>query len=220
MHASLRATLAVPAILLAIGVNAGAAQDADRVVASGGIFAPGWAGAVDPRAAARGQTIEHASFAAEGDAFHVTTGPAATYWKTDERLTGDYTVSATFTEPAYMNLNDHPHPYGIVIAGNDMGTDGQSFLYCAAYGSGRFIVRGFGPEPFQLNGRRGETHEAVNQAPGRNQPVTQEIAMSVRDGTVSCTINGTVVARYPASEVVGAGRLASTDGAYGIRAAH
>ncbi|HEX6940879.1 MAG TPA: hypothetical protein VF158_15790, partial [Longimicrobiales bacterium] len=46
------------------------------------------------------------------------------------------------------------------------------------------------------------------------------IAMSVRDGTVSCTINGTVVARYPASEVVGAGRLASTDGAYGIRAAH
>ena len=52
-----------------------------------------------------------------------------------------------------MNLNNHPHPYGIFIAGNDMGTDRQSYLYCAAYGDGTFIVRGFGPAPFQLNGR-------------------------------------------------------------------
>ena len=51
-----------------------------------------------------------------------------------------------------MNLNTHPHPYGIVIAGNDLGTAGQSYLYCAAYGHGSFIVRGFGPEPFQMNG--------------------------------------------------------------------
>ena len=44
-----------------------------------------------------------------------------------------------------MSLNSHPHPYGIMIAGNGLGTDQQSYLYCAAYGNGNFIVRGFGP---------------------------------------------------------------------------
>ena len=28
----------------------------------------------------------------------------------------------------------------IVIAGNDLGTDQQSYLYCAAYGGGKFIA--------------------------------------------------------------------------------
>ena len=73
------------------------------------------------------------------------TGPAVTYWNPANTASGNYTVKATFTEPKYMNLNDHPHPYGIVIAGNDLGTPQQSYLYCAANGNGSFIVRGFGP---------------------------------------------------------------------------
>ena len=52
------------------------------------------------------------------------------------------------------------------------------------------------------------------------QPVTQEIAMSVKGDNVTCSINGTEVASYPKSEVVGAGKLKSTDGVYGIRFAH
>ena len=103
-----------------------------------------------------------------------------TYWNPANKATGNYTVKATFNEPKYMNLNDHPHPYGIVIAGNDLGTAQQSYLYCAAYGNGNFIVRGFGPAPFQMNGRRGEPNAAVNKAAGKDQPVTQEIAVSVK----------------------------------------
>jgi hypothetical protein len=133
---------------------------------------------------------------------------------------GDYIVKATFTEPKYMNLNSHPHPYGIVIAGNDMGTGDQSFLYCAAYGNGSFIVRGFGPAPFQMNGRRSEENAAVHKAAGPGEPVTQEIAMSVKGDKVDCSINGTVVASYNKSALVMAGKLKSTDGIYGIRAAH
>jgi hypothetical protein len=53
------------------------------------------------------------------------------------------------SEVKWMNLNNHPHSYGIFIAGNEMGAAGQSYLYCAAFGNGRFIVRGFGPGPFQ-----------------------------------------------------------------------
>jgi hypothetical protein len=128
-------------------------------------------------------------------------------------------VKATFTEPKYMSINNHPHPYGIVIAGNDMGTPQQSYLYCAAYGSGKFIVRGFGPQPFQMNAR-GEEHAAVNKAAGVGQPVTQEIAVSVKKDRVECAINGTVVASYDKSAIVGPGKLKSTDGVYGIRFAH
>jgi hypothetical protein len=217
----MRHTRAVPAILLFLALAGNAhAQDADRAVENGGIHVDGWQGVVDARAAQAGQSVANASLSMEGDVLHVRTGPAITYWNPANTASGEYTVSATFTEPAYMALNDHPHPYGIVIAGNDIGEANQSYLYCAANGAGNFIVRGFGPEPFQLNGRRGEAHEAVNKAAGKGQPVTQEIAVSVRDDRVECAINGTVVASYPRSEVVQQGRLRSTDGVYGIRFAH
>ena len=119
-----------------------------------------------------------------------------------------------------MSLNDHPHPYGIVIAGNDMGTENQTYLYCAAYGNGQFIVRGFGPAAFQLNGRRGETNAAVHKATGPGEPVTQEIAVSVKGDKIECAVNGTVVGSYNKADAVGAGKAKSTDGLYGIRFGH
>src|SRR3990172_1961808 len=118
-----------------------------------------------------------------------------------------------------MNMNNPPHPYGIVIAGNDMGAAQQSYLYCAAYGDGKFIVRGFGPQPFQMNGM-GAANPAVHKAAGKDQPVTQEIAVSVKGNRVECAINGTVVAGYDKAQLVAAGKLKSTDGVYGIRFAH
>ncbi len=190
--------------------------DTARTVAGGGVHVSGWKGEVDPGSKS---SVDDAKFVKEGDALHITTGPAITYWDTNGRLSGNYTVKATFTEPKYMDLNTHPHPYGIVIAGNDLGTPDRSEVYCAAYGNGRFIVRGFGPAPFQMNGR-GEENAAVHKAAGPGQPVTQEIAMSVDGDKVSCAINGTTVATYNKSDLVTAGKLKSLDGYYGVRAAH
>jgi hypothetical protein len=211
------ASVATAAMLMA---NVASAQDESRAVAKGGISVAGWHGKIDAREEAGGQKLDNAALAKHGDALHVTTGPAVTYWNPANKAMGEYTVKATFTEPKYMSLNNHPHPYGIVIAGNDLGTDQQSYLYCAAYGNGNFIVRGFGPEPFQMNGRRGEAHAAVNKAAGVGQPVTQEIAVSVKKDKVECAINGTVVASYDKSALVAPGKLKSTDGVYGIRFAH
>ena len=202
-----------------MGRGQAAPEDASRVVAGGGVSVPGWTGKIDANEERQGQTLSNAKFAPEGTGFHVTTGPAVTYWNPANRATGNYTVKATFREPQYMNLNNHPHPYGIVIAGNDLGTDAQSYLYCAAYGNGNFIVRGFGPAAFQMNGR-GAAHAAVNKAPGQGQPVTQEIAVTVKADAVDCVINGQVVATYPKAELVTAGKLKSTDGVYGLRFAH
>ncbi len=213
--------LGLTAVMLACGVTAAQAQnETSRAVTAGGIALPGWMGRIDAQEATAGMTLENALLAAADNGMKVTTGPAVTYWNPANTASGDYTVKATFHEPQYMSLNSHPHPYGIVIAGNDLGTDQQRYLYCAAYGNGTFIVRGFGPEPFQMNGRRSEASPAVHKAAAQGQPVTQEIAVSVRSGTVTCTINGTAVASYDKAALVAAGKLKSTDGTYGIRFAH
>jgi hypothetical protein len=191
-----------------------------RAVAGGGISAPGWTGKIDASEEKAGQTLNNAKLAQEGSALHVTTGPAVTYWNPANKATGNYTVKAAFKELKYMSLNNHPHPYGIVIAGNDLDTPQQSYLYCSAYGNGSFIVRGFGPDPFQVNGRRGEPNAAVNKAAGPGEPVTQEIAVSVKGDKVECAINGTVVGSYDKATLVAPGKLKSTDGLYGIRFAH
>jgi hypothetical protein len=198
----------------------GGQMESSRGVAGGGISVAAWTGKIDPKEETAGMTLNSAKFAKDGDAFHVITGPAVTYWNPENKATGDYTVKATFKEPKYMNLNNHPHPYGIVIAGNDLGTDQQSYLYCAAYGNGNFIVRGFGPAPFQMNGPRGAADPAVNKAAGPGEPVTQEIAMSVKGDKVECAINNKVVASYNKSDLVMTGKLKSTDGVYGLRFAH
>src|SRR5262249_12652824 len=99
------------------------AQEANRAVEGGGIAVPGWLGRIDPKEMAAGEKLSNAKLVKEGDALRVTTGPAVVYWSADNTASGNYTVKATFKEPKYMNLNNHPHPYGIFIAGHDMGTD-------------------------------------------------------------------------------------------------
>ena len=211
-------TCAAALVVFATAVAGG--QDAARVVPGGGISVPGWMGKIDAQEEKAGQVLNNAKLAPAGKGLQVTTGPAVTYWNPANKASGNYAVKATFTESNYMGLNDHPHPYGIVIAGNELGTAQQSYLYCSAYGNGTFIVRGFGPEPFQMGGRRPTPHEAVSKAAGKGSSVTQEIAVSVNGDTVSCAINGTVVATYDKAELVAPGKLKSTDGVYGIRFAH
>lgn len=206
--------LAIAALAMASQVAAaqGGMDETTRKVAGGGISVPGWAGKADGAG-----KVDEAKLTKEGNVFHVTTGPAVTYWNPANKASGDYTVKATFREPQYMNLNNHPHPYGIVIAGNDLGTENQSLLYCEAYGNGQFIVRGFGPGAFKVGG---ESNAAVHKAAGKDQPVEQEIAMSVKGDKVTCSINGTVVGTYDKSALVGPGKLKSLDGVYGFRFAH
>jgi len=197
-----------------------------RVIPGGGVFVAGWTGKIDAAEAATGQVLTNSKLSQNGTALHVETGPATTYWNPANKAAGTYTVKATFTEPKYKDM-PHPHPYGIMIGGNDLGTPQQSYLYCAAYGNGMFIVRGFtaSDDPtkdsvFQMNGGRGGPNDAVHKAAGAGQPVTQDIAVNVKADSVECAINGTVVATYPKTDIVTAGRLKSTDGLYGIRFSH
>ena len=207
------------AALVSLACTSKAQNESARQVAGGGISVKDWSGQIDPGEARRGGLLTNAKLTQDGNALHVTTGPAVAYWSPRNTANHDYTVKATFMEPQFMALNSHPHSYGIFIGGNDMGTPNQSYLYCAAYGTGKFIVRGFGPAPFQVNGR-GEDNAAVHKAAAAGSPVSQDVAVSVKGDKVQCAINGTVVGTYNKSDIVGPGKLKSTDGVYGIRFSH
>ncbi len=222
MRGTIRFAVAAVAIFGATQLSA--QGDGSVAVKGGGIKVAGWMGKIDAREMTAGLKLEDALFTTMGPGFHVTTGPATTYWNTGQNLKGDYSVMATFNEAKYMSLNDHPHPYGILVAGKNLETDKPEGLYCAAYGNGTFIFRGFSATAprgtFQMNGPRGEANAVVNKAAGKDQPVKQEITVAVKGDNVTCAINGTVVGTYPKASLIGEGKLTSLDGFAGVRFAH
>lgn len=204
------------AAALAIVPAALVAQDADRKVAGGGITVKGWQGRIDAGAAKKGMTINDSKFVAEGGGFHLTVGPAASYWNPANTVKGDYTVRATFKEAKVSG--DHAHPYGIFIGGSNLDGDAQNMLYCVAYGDGRVLVRGFS-EGKVFNVSKAAPNPAVNKA-GADGGVTQEIAWVVKGDRAECLVNGQVVAGFAKADITGPGKIPSTDGVYGIRVSH
>ena len=201
---------------MALVVCAVAAQEADRKVAGGGITAKGWQGKVDAGAAKAGKTVNDSKFMEMGGGLHMQIGPAAVYWNPANTAKGDYTVKATFKETKVTS--DHPHPYGLFIGGSKLDTETPNLLYCVAYGSGDVLIRGFSDGKVMTVTKRAP-NPAVNKA-GADGGVTQEIAWSVKGDKAECLVNGAVVASVPKAEIVGPGKLESTDGIYGIRVSH
>lgn len=192
-------------------------QDPDRKVAGGGITAPGWMGAVD--AGAKG-TINDSKFEMMGSDLHGTIGPAAIYWNPKNTASGDYMVSATITDLKPGSAG-HPHPAGVFIGGSNLDTPKKTLVYCTVYSNGNVLVRGFSEGTvFTLTpGRAGVANAAVKQA-GADGTVVNTVAWQVKGGRAECLVNGTSVAGYNKDEIVGAGKLSSLDGIYGIRVSH
>ena len=212
--------IAAVCLVALMGVARPSAQfgDPDKVIPGGGIHVQGWTGQIDAGSTAQGRVLNDARFDQEGQALHVTTGPATTFWNPANTASGDYTVKATFLEPKFMFLNSHPHSYGIFIGGNKMGTPDMSLVYCVTYGNGTALVRGFGPTVCTL--MPPTPNPAVHKAAAVGQPVTQDIQWAVKGGRAECSVNGMVVAGYDKAQLVTAGKLQSTDGVYGIRFTH
>lgn len=209
---------AAGAVALVIPLGLGAqAQDEDKKVAGGGITVQGWQGKVDDRAAKQGMTTKDSKFASEGGGFRITTGPATTYWNPANTAKGAYTVKATFKEA--KQTYSHPHPFGVFIGGSKLDSDQPTLLYCVAYRDGTYTIRQF------VNGQPGQIvrktpHAAVQKAESPDAAVTQEVALTVKGDSVECSINGQVVSSLKTSEIVGPGKLESTDGIVGIRTSH
>jgi hypothetical protein len=93
---SFRYLAIIVTVVLVCVINISAQEMETKAVAGGGISVPGWTGQVDAREKTAGMTLNSAKFVSEGKGFHITTGPAITYWNPADMAKGDYTVSATF----------------------------------------------------------------------------------------------------------------------------
>ena len=169
----------------------------------GGQFPAGWQARTD-----RDQPLTDAHFMAMGDGFHAITGPAAVFYNPEWSKSGEYEVSARFTQ---TRAPRNPESYGIAIGGRDLARPTQAYTY--------FLVRGTGE--YFIATRRGEerivqtnwtAHDAIQKQNDRGRQVNV-LGARVAGSEVVFTVNGQEVARKPRSEVV-------TDGIFGFRVNH
>jgi hypothetical protein len=201
------------AIVLICAAQVGGAQaDPTTKVAGAGIQVKGWQGRTDRSE----QKIGDVKFINAGTGYHLTGGPHAILWNTDYKASGDYTVKARLTKTP-NSTSTHEESYGLFIGGSDLNGPKQNYLYCVVFGSGNVMVR-------HRDG--GDTHTLLGKtaspaaAKMTNSGATDEIAMWVKGGRVGCSVNGTEVFSGAAPDMIGPGKLVSTDGIFGIRASH
>lgn len=147
--------------------------------------------------------------ASEGS-FQFQTGPAGIAYVAANNLTGDYTVSATFTEvgaPA-----GHREAMGLFVGGQDLTTPSQRYTYFLVRGDGSYLIKRRNGEG-TLNVSDGWMEEAsVRKAEGTGD-VTNALSVVRVGAMVHFAVNGTQVATLPASEV-------DADGIAGVRINH
>lgn len=90
-----------------------------------------------PTRLAKGRTINEAKFIAMGTGIHVTAGPAAIYWNPANARNQNYTVRATFNQ---TKASAHPEGYGLLLAGRELTTRNQNYLYFLVRQDGKFFI--------------------------------------------------------------------------------
>lgn len=209
----MKKSVVVAATLLALVPALASAQsmaDPDKKV-EGGVMAKGWTGRTDKSA----QPITGAKFSDMGGGFHVTSGPAAIYWNPANVAKGNYAVKATFTQ---TKAPTHPEAYGLFLGGTKLADEGQNYLYCIVRGDGKAMVKHrFGGEVHTL---MDWTENAAVKKQDEAGKATNEVSIWAKADKVGCSVNGTEVFSMARADAVGAGKLESVDGLYGIRVNH
>jgi hypothetical protein len=171
----------------------------------------GWTVRVDKsQSAADPDNTPNLKFATMGKGFHVTSGPAGTFWNPANAAAGDFTATATFT---LNKPSGHTNYYGLIFGGGDLGAAGQNYIYFLVAQDGTYLVKHRAGE--QTHDVKAATpHEAVRK-PAADGRSTNALEVRVAGNTISYVVNGTVVHTTPKS-----GMTAKTDGIVGVRVNH
>lgn len=209
---------------LAAQQQAGAAHDPTNKVKGSGQLPSGWMMRYDPpRGNAPMPETNEINFVTMGSGFHFTTGPAAIYYNPKDVATGEYAVSATFSQRKSVQHE----AYGIFIGGKNLQDSTQSYLY--------FVVKPChskcGQEGLTLgeilisarssNGRPTAivplTHDdAVNTDDPKDGHATNKFTIHVAKDSVHFLLNDKLVRGIAKSQLNGI----STDGQVGYRINH
>lgn len=148
-------------------------------------------------------------FVTMGKGFHVTGGPAGTFWNPAHVATGNYTATATFT---LMKPSGHVNYYGLVFGGADLEGPTQNYIYFLVAQDGTYIVRHRAGNEVHDVARA--PHDAVKR-PGEDGRSANTLEVRVAGNTTSYVVNGVTVHTTPKT-----GMTAKTDGIVGLRVNH
>ncbi len=174
--------------------------------AEGGALPAGWTGRTDRD----NSKLADAKFVAMGPGFHVTSGPAAIYWREANKVSGPFTASATFTQ---TRAPAHPEAYGIFFMGTNLTGADQSYAYLLVRGDGKVMVK-------HRAGKEVHTiidwteNAAVHTQDAAGKATNTLTVDASRPDSVRLTVNGTQVASMAGPH------LGSTDGYVGLRVNH
>lgn len=149
-------------------------------------------------------------FVTMGKGFHVTSGPAGTFWNPATTATGNFTARATFT---LMQPSSHTNYYGLVFGGEDLGGPKQNYIYFMVAQDGTYYIKHRAGEATH-DVSMPTPHTAVKK-PGADGKSTNALEVRVSGNAVSYVVNGVVVHQTPKS-----GMTAKTDGLVGVRVNH
>jgi hypothetical protein len=149
------------------------------------------------------------TFMTMGKGFHVSGGPAGTYWNPSNTAAGNYTLKGTFT---LVKPSNHVNYYGLVFGGNALDGPTQSYTYFLVAQNGRFLIKQRNGE--QISDIQAATANAAVKTPDSTGKSVNALEVRVAGDTISYVVNGTVVHTTPKSAVK------ATDGIAGFRVNH
>ena len=147
-------------------------------------------------------------FMAMGKGFHVSGGPAGTYWNPSNTTTGNYTLKGTFT---LVKPSNHTNYYGLVFGGNALDGPTQSYTYFLVAQNGQFLIKQRNGE--QVSDVKSATANPAIKTPDGTGRSVNALEVRVAGDTISYVVNGTVVHTTPKSAI-------KTDGTAGFRVNH
>jgi hypothetical protein len=174
--------------------------------ADGGTLPAGWTGRTDRESA----KLSDAKFEKMGTGYHITSGPAAIYWNSANRVTGPFTATATITQ---TKAPAHPEAYGIFFMGNKLITPEQSYAYLIVRGDGKYMIKHRAGA--ELHTIMDWTENAAVHKADANGKATNTVSVDAsRPDSVRLSVNGTQVA------AIAGPHIGSTDGYVGLRVNH
>lgn len=147
-------------------------------------------------------------FMSMGKGFHVSGGPAGTYWHPSNAATGNYTLKGTFT---LVKPSNHTNYYGLVFGGNALDGPSQTYTYFLVAQNGRFLIKQRNGD--QTSDIQAATANAAIKTPDSSGKSVNALEVRVGADSVSYVVNGTVVHTTPKTAV-------KTDGIAGFRVNH
>jgi hypothetical protein len=160
------------------------------------------------------QKAADTKFQTMGQGYHVTSGPAAIYYKAENQTKGSFTTSASFGVRNGGSMG-HPEAYGLFIGGSDLSDAAkQQYFYFLVRGDGKyFVAHRAGAEVHKIvDWTESDAVKKENAQGG----VSQALSFQVTADSVHMSANGSRVKSFAKSELHGF----NTDGQVGLRVNH